>query len=134
MFKNLSHIGIAVKNLKHSIDTFQRLFDVKDIHLESVIDQKVNVAMLEVGGTHIELLEGTSADSPISKFIEKKGEGIHHLSFEVEDIERELARLKESDVQLIDEKPRLGAGGILIAFVHPKSTNGVLIELSQKIP
>ncbi|MBU2636462.1 MAG: methylmalonyl-CoA epimerase, partial [Bacteroidetes bacterium] len=93
---------------------------------------KVNVAMLEVGGAHIELLEGTSADSPISKFIEKKGEGIHHLSFEVEDIERELARLKESGVQLIDEKPRLGAGGHLIAFVHPKSTNGVLIELSQK--
>lgn len=132
MFKNLSHIGIAVKNLKHSTDTFQRLFDVKDIHLESVIDQKVNVAMLEVGGAHIELLEGTSADSPISKFIEKKGEGIHHLSFEVEDIERELARLKESGVQLIDEKPRLGAGGHLIAFVHPKSTNCVLIELSQK--
>lgn len=132
MFKNLSHVGIAVKNISESLNIFTKIFGATDVHKETVIDQKVNVAMLEVGGAHIELLEGTSADSPISKFIEKKGEGIHHLSFEVEDIERELARLKESGVQLIDEKPRLGAGGHLIAFVHPKSTNGVLIELSQK--
>lgn len=89
--------------------------------------------MFEVGGTHIELLEGTSEDSPISKFIEKKGEGVHHLSFEVDEIEKELARLKSEGFQLIDEKPRVGAGGCLIAFVHPKSTNGLLIELSQKI-
>lgn len=132
MYKNLSHIGIAVKNLIHSSETFQKILDVKDIHIESVPNQKVNIAMFEVGGTHIELLEGTTEESPISKFIEKKGEGIHHLSFEVEDIEKELSRLKAEGFQLIDEKPRVGAGGNLIAFVHPKSTNGVLIELIQK--
>jgi methylmalonyl-CoA/ethylmalonyl-CoA epimerase len=131
MFKNLSHIGIAVKNLMRSSETFQKLVDVKDIHIESVPDQKVNIAMLDVGGTHIELLEGSSEDSPISKFIEKRGEGIHHLSFTVDDIEKELARMKSEGFQLIDEKPRIGAGGSLIAFVHPKSTNGILIELTQ---
>ena len=133
MFKNLSHIGIAVKNLMRSSETFQKILDVKDIHIESVPDQKVNIAMLEIGGTHIELLEGSSEDSPIIKFIEKKGEGIHHLSFIVDDIETELARLKSEGFNLIDEKPRVGAAGSLIAFVHPQSTNGVLIELSQKI-
>ena len=132
MYKNLSHIGIAVKNLMQSTDTFQKLFGSKDIHLESVPDQKVNIAMLDTNGIHIELLEGTSADSPISKFIEKRGEGIHHLSFTVDDIEKELSRLKSEGFQLIDEKPRVGAGGNLIAFIHPKSTNGVLIELNQK--
>lgn len=131
MFKNLSHIGIAVKNLMHSTDIFQKLFSTKDIYLESVPDQKVNIAMFDAGGTHIELLEGTTEESPISKFIEKKGEGIHHLSFEVEDIEKELSRMKSEGFQLIDEKPRVGAGGNSIAFVHPKSTNGVLIELTQ---
>ncbi len=132
MYKNLSHIGIAVKNLIHSSETFQKILDVKDIHIESVPDQQVNIAMFEVGGTHIELLEGTTEESPIYKFIQKKGEGIHHLSFEVEDIEKELSRLKAEGFQLIDEKPRVGAGGNSIAFVHPKSTNGVLIELIQK--
>jgi methylmalonyl-CoA/ethylmalonyl-CoA epimerase len=131
MYKNLSHIGIAVKNLMHSTDIFQRLFSTKDIYLESVPDQKVNIAMFEAGGTHIELLEGTNVESPISKFIEKKGEGIHHISFQVDDIEKKLARLKAEGFQLIDEIPRVGAGGNLIAFIHPKSTNGVLIELTQ---
>jgi methylmalonyl-CoA/ethylmalonyl-CoA epimerase len=132
MFKKLSHIGIAVKNLMRSSETFQKILDVQDIHIESVPDQKVNIAMLEIGGTHIELLEGSSEDSPIIKFIEKKGEGIHHLSFEVEDLEKELSRMRSEGFNLLDEKPRVGAGGSLIAFVHPKSTNGVLIELNQK--
>jgi methylmalonyl-CoA/ethylmalonyl-CoA epimerase len=133
MYNNLSHIGIAVKNLMQSTDTFQKLFGCKDIHLESIPDQKVNIVMLDANGIHIELLEGTSADSPISKFIEKKGEGIHHLSFTVDNIEKELARLKLEGFQLIDEKPKVGVGGSLIAFIHPKSTNGVLIELNQKL-
>ncbi len=132
MFTNISHIGIAVKNLTESVDNFKKLFNQDDVQFETVEDQKVKVAFLDVSGVHIELLEPTSSDSPISKFLEKRGEGIHHLSFEVDDIEKELSRLKQEGVRLIDEKPKVGAGGKLIAFIHPKSTNGVLIELSQK--
>lgn len=132
MFTNISHIGIAVKNLTESVDNFKKLFNQDDVQFETVEDQKVNLAFLDVSGVHIELLEPSSSDSPISKFLEKRGEGIHHLSFEVDDIEKELSRLKEEGIRLIDEKPKIGAGGKLIAFIHPKSTNGVLIELSQK--
>jgi methylmalonyl-CoA/ethylmalonyl-CoA epimerase len=133
MFKNISHIGIAVRNLMQSADTFHKLFNIKDIHVEAVPDQKVNVAVFDVGGNRIELLEGSSQDSPISEFIEKKGEGIHHISFEVDDIEKEISRLKSEGFRLIDEKPRNGADGNMVAFLHPKTTNGVLIELTQKI-
>lgn len=132
MFTNISHIGIAVNNLKESVDNFKKFFNQEEVHFETVEEQKVNLAFLDVSGVHIELLEPTSADSPISKFLEKRGEGIHHLSFEVDDIEKELSRLKQEGVRLIDEKPKVGAGGKLIAFIHPKSANGVLIELSQK--
>ncbi|MDI6803904.1 MAG: methylmalonyl-CoA epimerase [Bacteroidota bacterium] len=132
MFTNISHIGIAVKNLTESVDNFKKLFNQDDVHFETVEDQKVNLAFLDVRGVHIELLEPSSLDSPISKFLENRGEGIHHLSFEVDDIEKELSRLKKEGVRLIDETPKVGAGGKLIAFIHPKSTNGVLIELSQK--
>lgn len=133
MLTNIAHIGIAVNNLKESVDNFKKLFNKNDVHFETVEDQKVNLAFLDVSGVHIELLEPSSPDSPISKFLEKRGEGIHHLSFEVDDIEKELSRLRQEGIRLIDEKPRVGAGGSLISFVHPKSTNGVLIELSQKI-
>ena len=100
---------------------------------EAVPDQKVKLAFFHVGGASIELTEATSPESPIARFIEKRGEGVHHLSFEVEDINGEITRLKSEGVQMIDEKPRLGAGGNWIAFVHPKSTNGVLVEISQKV-
>lgn len=133
MFTNISHIGIAVNNLKESVENYKKLFHQEDVHFETIEEQKVNIAFLDISGVHIELLEPLSPDSPISKFLEKRGEGIHHLSFEVDELEKELARLKSEGFQLIDEKPRVGAGGCLIAFVHPKSTNGVLIELSQKI-
>ena len=108
------------------------MFGTKASSRESVEDQKINIAFFHVGDTHIELTEAAAPGSPIAKFIEKRGEGVHHLSFEVEDIHAELARLRAEGFQLIDEKPKLGAGGYLIAFLHPKSSNGVLIEISQK--
>ena len=98
---------------------------------ETVPDQKVRAAILPVGDTAVELLEGTEPDSVISRFVEKRGEGIHHLAFEVDDLRADLRRLKERNVDLIDEVPRIGAGGHLIAFIHPRSTGGVLVELSQ---
>ncbi len=129
----LTHAGIAVKNLEDATKIFSKLFNIEHIPTEEVADQKVRVGFCHVGDASVELTEATSPDSPIAKFIEKRGEGVHHLSFEVDDLEIELARLKGEGFQLIDEKPRVGAGGYLIAFLHPKSTNGVLIELSQKL-
>jgi methylmalonyl-CoA/ethylmalonyl-CoA epimerase len=102
-------------------------------HTEEVSEQKVRATFFKIGEGGIELLEPTSPDSTIAKFIEKRGEGVHHLSFEVDDIDAELARLKREGFQLIDEKPRIGADGYRIAFVHPKSTNGVLVEISERI-
>ncbi len=133
MFKRLSHVGIAVRNLEAALDIFSRLLNVKVPGSEAVVDQKVRLALIHAGNTSLELLEATSPDSPIAKFVEKRGEGIHHLSFEVDDIRAELIRLKAEGYQLIDEQPRRGAGGHLVAFVHPRSTNGVLIEICQKI-
>ena len=104
------------------------------VHTEIVEEQKVRVAMLPVGEPRIELLEPTSDDSPVAKFIEKRGAGIHHIAVRVDDIRAMLRRLKESGVRLIDETPRVGAGGCLVAFVHPSSANGVLLELLEKHP
>ena len=132
MFDKVSHIGIAVKDLQASIDLFSRLFGKHPDHIEEVPDQKVKTAMFTVGSSSIELTQGTDSVSPITRFLEKRGEGVHHVSFMVDDIERELARLKGAGFQLIDERPRVGADGYLVAFLHPQSTNGVLIEISQK--
>ena len=131
--KKLVHVGIAVKNLNEAAKTFSTLFNTGHVETEVVADQKVKLTFFHVGDASVELTEATSPDSPIAKFIEKRGEGVHHLSFEVDDIHAELARLKLEGFQLIDEQPRKGAGGYWIAFVHPKSTNGVLIEISQKM-
>ncbi len=133
MFTRLNHIGIAVKNLFEAEKKFSSVFITQFSEPEIVEEQKVKVNFVDLPNMRIELLEPTAADSPISKFLEKRGEGIHHLSFEVDDIEEELRRLKESGIQLIDEQPKRGAEGFLVAFIHPKSTNGVLIEISQKI-
>jgi methylmalonyl-CoA/ethylmalonyl-CoA epimerase len=133
MLKKLSHIGIAVKNLEAAAKLFSKLLQIDHIKTETIADQKIELAFFHVGDTSIELTEATSSDSPIARFIEKRGDGVHHLAFEVDDINAELARLKKEGFQLIDEQPRLGAGGSLIAFIHPKSTNGVLIELSQRV-
>ncbi len=131
MIKKVEHIGIAVKNLDQSIKIFEKLLGTQCYKIEEVEDQKVKTAFFKLGETKIELLEATSADSPIAKFIDKKGEGIHHIAFETENLENKLNELKELNFQLIDEKPRLGAENFLIAFIHPKSVNGVLTEICQ---
>jgi methylmalonyl-CoA/ethylmalonyl-CoA epimerase len=133
MFGKIAHVGIAVKDLERSIELLSRLYGTKPNHRERVDDQQVNSAMFSFGDTSVELLESTAPDSAIAKFIEKRGEGMHHLSFAVDDITAELARLRKAGFQLIDERPRKGAGNCLVAFLHPKSTNGVLIEISQKL-
>jgi len=131
MIKSINHIGIAVKDLDISLATFKKLFQIEEIHTETVADQKVKVASFKVGEVRLELTQATDGTSPIAKFIEKKGEGIHHIAFETDDVNNELLRLKNEDFQLINETGVPGAHEMLIGFLHPKSTNGVLTELCQ---
>lgn len=131
MLKKIDHIGIATKSIQEAAGIYTEGLGLSLDHQEEVASQKVMTAFLDVGGVWIELLEGTSEESPISKYVEKRGTGIHHICYEVEDIEASLARLKEKGFKLIDETPRQGAHGKMVAFVHPKSGGGVLIELSQ---
>jgi methylmalonyl-CoA/ethylmalonyl-CoA epimerase len=133
MFNKVSHIGVAVKDLQASIELFSRLFGKAPDHIEDVPDQRVKTALFTIGSSSIELTQGTEVSSPVTRFLEKRGEGVHHVSFVVDNIEQELARLKEAGFQLIEERPRVGADGYLVAFLHPQSTNGVLIEISQKL-
>ncbi|HPD56424.1 MAG TPA: methylmalonyl-CoA epimerase [Smithellaceae bacterium] len=128
----IDHIGIAVKNIDEAKNLYSGLLGLKHEGSETVAEQKVTTAFFPVGDTEVELLESTSPDGPIAKYIEKKGEGIQHIAFRVENIEEALAELKAKGIQLIDEKPRRGAGGAKIAFLHPKSTFGVLVELCEK--
>ncbi len=132
-FLKISHIAIAVENLEIARKAFEALVGNKVEVIEDVPDQKVRVGMLPVGESRLELAGPTDPTSTIAKFIEKRGEGIHHICFEVADIRSELARLKVAGFQLIDEAPRLGADGHLIAFIHPRTTGGVLVELSEKL-
>jgi methylmalonyl-CoA/ethylmalonyl-CoA epimerase len=127
----IEHIGIAVKSLADSIKYYEEVLGLKCYSIEEVPDQKVKTAFFRVGETKIELLESTSPDGPIGKFIEKKGEGIHHLAFAVEGLEQQLEDASAKGVQLIDTKPRKGAEGLQIAFMHPRSTFGVLTELCE---
>ena len=133
MYKRLAHIGIAVKSMEASSAIFSKLFGLTGSHPEEVADQKVKVRFFNIGEAGVELLEATAPDSPIARFIEKRGQGVHHLSFEVDDVEAEISRLEKDGFQMIDEKPRVGADGYRVAFLHPKSTNGVLVEISQRI-
>ena len=133
MFKRIDHIGIAVKNLEDSLHIFQDILGMKCSDLEEVAEQKVKTACLPIGESKIELLESTSPEGAIARYIEKRGEGIHHIALEVDDINAVLEDLKKKGVQLIDQVPRNGVGGSKIAFLHPKSTNGVLIELCEHI-
>lgn len=130
----IEHIGIAVKNIAESDELFRKLFGAAAYKLEEVKSEGVRTSFFKIGPNKIELLEATSADSPIARFIEKKGEGIHHIAFEVEDLDEELNRLKKEGFTLINEVPKDGADNKRIAFLHPKSTNGVLIELCQEKP
>lgn len=131
MIKSINHIGIAVKDLEVSLDTFTKLFQITEVHTETVEAQKVKVASFKVGDVILELTQPTEETSPIAKFIEKKGEGIHHIAFESDNVNNELERLSELNFTLINEKAVPGAHGKQIAFLHPKSTNGVLTELCQ---
>ncbi|HOK61369.1 methylmalonyl-CoA epimerase [Tenuifilum osseticum] len=128
---HIEHIGIAVKSLEESIPFYEKVLGLKCYNIEEVKDQKVKTAFFLVGQTKIELLESTDPEGPIGKFIEKKGEGIHHIAFAVKDIEEQLKRMEEQGVTLIDKAPRKGAEGLDIAFLHPKSTLGVLTELCE---
>lgn len=129
----LNHLGIATKSIDEALKFWSDALGLENVHTETVEDQKVRVAMLPIGESRVELLEPISDDSPISKFLEKRGPGIHHIAVEVDDIEAALVRLKAQGMRLIDEHPRLGAEGCLVAFVHPSSANGVLLELVQMV-
>ena len=132
MLNSINHIGIAVRDLDVSIETFRKIFQFEDIHKEMVDEQKVNVASFKIGDVLIELTAPTDETSPVAKFIEKRGEGIHHIAFGTDDIYSELERLSDTDINLIDPTPRKGAHDMLISFLHPKSSNSVLIEICQK--
>ena len=130
---HIDHLGIAVKSLETAIPYYEKVLGLKCYSIEEVADQKVKTAFFKVGQTKIELLEPTSEESAVAKFIEKRGEGIHHLAFAVADgVANALAEVEEKGVRLIDKAPRKGAEGLNIAFLHPKSTHGVLTELCEK--
>ena len=128
----IDHLGIAVNSIDEGCKFWSDVLDLKLEGKETVEAQKVTTAFLPVGESEVELLESTSSDGPIAKYIEKKGQGIQHIAFRVANIEEALAELKEKGVKLIDEKPRQGAGGAKIAFLHPKATGGVLVELCER--
>jgi methylmalonyl-CoA/ethylmalonyl-CoA epimerase len=128
---HIEHIGIAVKSIENSLPYYEKVLGLKCYNIEEVADQKVKTAFFKVGQTKIELLEPLSEDSTIAKFIENRGEGVHHIAFAVPDVAGALAEVEANGVRLIDKAPRGGAEGLSIAFLHPKSTGGVLTELCQ---
>ncbi|HLU23461.1 MAG TPA: methylmalonyl-CoA epimerase [Bacillaceae bacterium] len=130
--KHIDHIGIAVKSLQNTIPFYTQILPLTLISIETVESEKTKVAFLEADNIKIELLEATGCDSPIAKFIEKYGEGIHHIAFQVDSVEKSMKELTENQVKLVNESPKLGANDSLIAFIHPKSAHGVLVELYEK--
>jgi len=128
----VDHIGIAINNIDEAKQLYHDLLGLDHAGSETVAEQKVTTAFFPVGDTEVELLESTAPDGPVAKFIEKKGEGVHHIAFRVDNVEAALEELKAKGIKLIDEKPRKGAGGAKIAFLHPKSTHGVLVELCER--
>ncbi len=130
----IDHLGIATRGLDEAIAFWRDALGLEVVATEEVAEQGVRVAMLPIGETRVELLEPTSESSPVAKFLEKRGAGVHHIAVRVEDIRATLARLKEQGLRLIDEVPRTGAGGCLVAFVHPSSAQGVLLELVEHTP
>jgi methylmalonyl-CoA/ethylmalonyl-CoA epimerase len=129
----IEHIGIAVKNLESANKLFAALLNTSHYKVETVAEEKVSTSFFKTGDSKIELLEATDAESPVAKFISKRGEGIHHIAFEVEDIREAMARMKDAGFELLSTEPKKGADNKLICFLHPKSTNGVLVELCQEI-
>ena len=132
MMLKIEHIGIAVKDLNNSNELFKKLFGQAHYKTEEVESEGVNTSFFQIGENKIELLVATNPDSPIAKFIEKKGEGIHHIAFDVADIRAEMKRLENEGFVLLNQEPKLGADNKLVCFLHPKGTNGVLIELCQE--
>lgn len=130
--KNVDHIGIAVKSIDASLDYYIHTLGLELLAIEEVPGQKVRVAFINAGNVKLELLESMSDDGPIAKFIAKKGEGVHHIAFGVTDIRSRMAELSEKGVQLLEDEPKVGAGGAEVAFLHPKCSFGVLFELSEK--
>ncbi len=130
--KHLDHIGIAVKSIEQAGKFYTDMLGLRIEDIENVPDQRVNVAFLPITDSEVELLESTEPDGPVAKYIDARGEGVQHIAFRVENIEEALKELKEKGVRLIDEKPRKGAGGAWIAFIHPKETNGVLVEICER--
>ena len=131
--KKIEHIGIAVKDIKSANELYTRLLGEEPYKQEAVEREGVMTSFFQVGPNKIELLEATKEDSPIAKYIEKRGEGVHHIAFEVDDIKAEMKRLKEDGFRLLSEEPKRGADNKMVAFVHPKSANGVLVELCETI-
>lgn len=129
---NIDHVGIAVKSSDETLNLYRDILGMKCTGSETVEEQKTTTTFLPVGDSELELLESTSPDGPVAKFLDNRGEGIQHLALRVENIEEALKELKEKGIRLIDEKPRIGAGGAKIAFIHPKSTYGVLLELCER--
>ena len=131
--EKIEHLGIAVKDLQKANEIYSKLFNQEPYKTEVVESEGVSTSFFKVGENKIELLEATNPNSPIAKFLEKKGEGIHHIAFDVEDIEAEIVRLKEEGFVVLNDVPKKGADNKLVVFLHPKSTNGVLIELCQDV-
>ena len=131
--KHIDHIGIAVKSIEQAGKFYTEILGLKIHDIETVADQKVNVAFLPITDSEVELLESTEPDGPVSKYIDARGEGVQHIAFRVENIEASLEELKSKGVRLIDQTPRDGAGGAKIAFIHPKETNGVLVEICERV-
>ena len=132
MINKIDHLGIAVKDMEAALKFYEGALGLTSTKTEVVEEQKVKVAFIPVGDTKEELLESTSPDGPVAKYIEKNGEGVQHIAFKVDNIEETLKQLKAQGVRLIDEKPRMGAGGAKIAFIHPKATFGTLIEICER--
>ncbi|MCG2776950.1 MAG: methylmalonyl-CoA epimerase [Desulfobacterales bacterium] len=130
--KHIDHIGIAVKSIEQAGKFYTEILGLKIQDIENVADQKVNVAFLPITDSEVELLESTEADGPVAKYIDARGQGVQHIAFRVENIEEALEELKSKGVRLIDQTPRNGAGGAKIAFIHPKETNGVLVEICER--
>jgi len=131
MFGEIDHVGVAVEDLDESIAIYRDRLGMREQHRETVEEFGVEAALLEIGGAHVELLTPTGPDSGVAKFLERKGPGLHHLAYRTDDIDGELKRLREAGMRLIDEEPRVGIQGSRVAFVHPKSTGGVLTEVVQ---
>ncbi len=132
MLKDIDHIAVAVHSMDEALATFRELYGVEPERTEEIASDKITEAMLRVGDTYLQLLEPTDPESTVAKFLEKRGPGLHHIAIAVEDLEAALAHLKSKGAELLDEAPRMGGGGHRVAFVHPKTTHGILIELIER--